>query len=135
MSPSPATRHPAILSGVHFMSGDEAIAEGRHRRRLPVLRGLPHHPAVGDRGKARRAASPNRRDVHPDGGRDRCLGRGFGRFLGGNEGHDRHLRPGLLPHDGEPGACGDDGNAVRDRGCAAGRALHRPFPPSSPKGT
>jgi 2-oxoglutarate ferredoxin oxidoreductase subunit alpha len=28
MSPSPATRHPAILSGVHFMSGDEAIAEG-----------------------------------------------------------------------------------------------------------
>jgi 2-oxoglutarate ferredoxin oxidoreductase subunit alpha len=45
-----------------------------------------------------------------------------------------HLRAGLLPHDGEPGACGDDGNAVRDRGCAAGRALHRPSHPRRPRG-
>jgi len=115
----------AVLTGTWFMNGDHACCEGPWRRGAVSLPAIPSRPprkspSACPAGSRSWAASTSRWRMNwppwrPSSGR-----------AGGREGHDEHLRSGLLPHDGKHRPGHLHGDPLRGLQRPAGRSQHGP---------
>ena len=114
-----------VLTGEHYLDGDHAAAEGALAAGCRFFAGYPITPSteVAERIAARFPKVGGL--FRADGGRARLDGGDPGRRVGGRQVDDRHVRSGVLAHDGEPGAGDHDGGARRSSStCSA--AVPRP---------
>ena len=123
-----------MSTNVKFVQGNEACVEGALYAGLEFFAGYPITPVHRDGRTAVRAAAQARRQVHPDGRRDRLDVRHHRGVADRPQGDDGHQRTGVFPDAGGAWAMRSWPRSPASSSMCSGAGRPRAIPPMSARG-